>query len=285
MAKQTLVFESPIELTLKGGMIVITDRKNGEITMRSLEDVQMVMVDNHSVRLSVPLLTKMATLNIGVVFCDEKHMPVTMLMDFESNSIQSGRFQCQLAASKPLKKQIWKQIVEAKIRNQSMLLEKMNLGKATLAVYYNNVKSGDSTNREGVAAKIYWKKLMGPNFIRDRNGANPNSLLNYGYAVLRSMVARHLMNAGLLPIIGVFHHNCYDAFPLADDVMEPYRPFVDYRVKKLNEEGIASVCREAKRQILDLFYEDLPADALMKTASTLAGVYEGNGRVVVFPEI
>ena len=124
MAKQTLVFESPIELTLKGGMIVITDRKTGEITMRSLEDVQMVMVDNHSVRLSVPLLTKMATLNIGVVFCDEKHMPVTMLMDFESNSIQSGRFQCQLAASKPLKKQIWKQIVEAKIRNQSMLLEK-----------------------------------------------------------------------------------------------------------------------------------------------------------------
>ena len=146
----------------------------------------------------------------------------------------------------------------------------MNLGKATLAVYYNNVKSGDSTNREGVAATIYWKKLMGPNFIRDRNGANPNSLLNYGYAVLRSMVARHLLNA---------------AFPLADDVMEPYRPFVDYRVKKLNEEGIASVCREAKRQILDLFYEDLPADALMKTASTLAGVYEGNGRVVVFPEI
>ena len=283
MAKQTLIFESPKELSLKGGMMVIIDRETEETTFRSMEDIQMVMIDNHSVRITVPLITKMTNLNIGVVFCDEKHMPVSMLMDMESNSLQSKRFRCQLTASKPLNKQIWKQIVEAKIRNQSLLLEKLELGKTLLANYYNNVKSGDSTNREGTAARVYWTKLMGKGFIRDRYGMPPNQLLNYGYAVLRSMIARHLMNAGLLPTVGVFHHNCYDAFPLADDVMEPYRPYIDFRVKKMMDMGLIDVCRESKKRILETFYEDIPVNAMALSASTLAGVYEGVGKVVVFP--
>lgn len=283
MAKQTLVFESPKELSLKGGMMVIADRKTEETTFRSLEDVQMVMIDNHSVRITVPLITKMSSLNIGVVFCDEKHMPVSMLMDMESNSLQSKRFRCQLNATKPTNKQIWKQIVEAKIRNQSLLLEKLDVGKALLAQYYNNVKSGDTTNREGAAARVYWTKLMGKGFIRDRYGMPPNQLLNYGYAVLRSMIARHLMNAGLLPTVGIFHHNCYDAFPLADDVMEPYRPYIDFQVKKMMDMGLMDVCRESKKIILETFYEDIPANAMTLSASTLAGVYEGIGKVVVFP--
>ena len=213
MAKQTIVFESPLELSLKEGMIVITDKDKNKSTLRSLEDIQLVMIDHYSVRISVPLITEFSKYNIAVVFCDKKHMPVSMLMDLDSNVLQSKHFRFQLAASKPLNKQIWKQIVEAKIRNQSLLLERLGIGKNILSAYYNNVKSGDTTNREGVAARVYWAKLMGKNFIRDRFGAPPNQLLNYGYALLRSMMARCLMNAGLLPSIGIFHKNYYDAFP------------------------------------------------------------------------
>lgn len=283
MAKQTLVFESPLELSLKEGMIVITDRNTNKSTLRSLEDIQMVMIDHYSVRISVPLITEFSKYNIAVVFCDKNHMPVSMLLDLDSNVLQSKHFRFQMAASKPLNKQIWKQIVEAKIRNQSFLLERLGIGKNILSAYYNNVKSGDSTNREGVAARVYWSKLMGKNFIRDRYGSPPNQLLNYGYALLRSMMARTLMNAGLLPSVGIFHKNYYNAFPLADDMMEPYRPYVDNRVKTLMDNGVKDICRESKQCLLGLFYHDIPANAMLMSASSLARVFEGEGKVVLFP--
>lgn len=285
MAKQTLVFESAVELSLNGEMILISDRATGVKTLRSIEDIRLVLIDNRMVRITVPLLNKLSELNVGVVFCDDRHMPVSMLMDLDSNSVQSKRFQSQLAAKLPTNKQLWKQIVEAKIRNQSLLLEKLGMGESLLAVYYNHVQSGDSTNREGAAAKVYWKKLMGRDFIRDRFGTPPNGLLNYGYALLRAMVARSLMNAGLLPSVGIHHSNRYDSFPLADDMMEPYRPFIDHRVKALMEKGVKDVTRETKQALLSLFYEDIPADALLLSASTLAGVYEGTGKVIVFPTL
>ena len=233
MAKQTLIFESAKDLSLKDGMIVIADKDSNVFVYRSIEDIQMIMVDNHSVRLIIPLLIRLSKLNVGVVICDEHHMPISMLMDLESNNVQSRRFQGQLNAPKPLNKQIWKQIIEAKIYNQYLLLEKYSENNQLILNLSRQVKSGDSTNREAVAAKIYWKKLFGERFVRDRYGEAPNALLNYGYAVLRSFIARNLMNAGLLPSVGIFHHNCYNAFPLADDLMEPYRPFVDNKVKEL----------------------------------------------------
>ena len=257
MAKQTLVFETPRELSLEGGMIAITDRDSGEIWYRSIEDIGTILVDNHSVRLTIPLLTKLATLNVGVIFCDERHMPVSMLMDLDSNSLQSKRFQCQLSASIPTKKQLWKQIVTAKIKNQSMLLEKRGKGRGVLLRYYSNVKSGDSSNREGVAAKAYWKQLLGKDFIRDRYGESPNNLLNYGYALLRAYVARYLMNAGLLPTVGIFHRSAYNSFPLADDVMEPYRPYVDMRVMELFTEGCTDIDRKVKKSCWNLYMKIL----------------------------
>ncbi len=285
MAKQTLVIESAKELSLNEGMVVITDKETGNMDLRSLEDIQMIMVDHHSARLTVPLITKLAENSVCVVYCNEKHMPVTMMMDLESNTLQSRRFQSQLSASVPIKKQLWKQIVEAKIRNQSLLLEKSGLGKGLLAQYYNNVKSGDSTNREGLAAKMYWKKLFGRQFIRDRYGEAPNQLLNYGYAILRSIITRSLMNAGLLPTVGIFHRNCYNAFPLADDMMEPYRPYVDSKVVELLNHGITEVCHQSKKSMLEMLYTDIPANAIQMSSSTLAGVYEGTGKIVVFPKI
>lgn len=285
MAKQTLVFESAKELSLSGGMIVITDKDSGEVVIRPIEDVQMIMVDNHSVRITIPLITKLVKHNVGIVFCDEKHMPTSMMMDLDSNTLQSKRFQHQLSATVPMKKQIWKQIVEAKIRNQSLLLEKQGKGKGVLAQHYNNVKSGDSTNREAMAANVYWKMLMGKDFVRDRWGHAPNPMLNYGYTILRAMVARSLMNAGMLPSIGVFHRNCYNAYPLADDIMEPYRPYVDQKVKELFVNGVKDICHEAKKAFLELFYSEIPANAMMLSSSTLASVYEGTDKTIVFPHI
>ena len=285
MAKQTIVIESPKELSLREGMILITDRETADEILRPLEDIRMIMIDYHSARITVPLINKLSSYNVSVVFCDEKHMPITMTMDLDSNVLQARHFQNQISASLPLKKQLWKQIVEAKIQNQSLLLEKLGKGKNILCKYASNVKSGDTSNREGVAAKMYWKQLLGKEFIRDRYGESPNSLLNYGYSLLRSLTARQLMNSGLLPTIGIFHRSCYDSFPLADDIMEPYRPFVDRKVVELMENGITSVCCQSKKMLLELFYNDIPANAMMMTASTLANVFDGNGKVVVFPKI
>lgn len=285
MAKQTLIIETTKKLSLCDGMISIADKETGEIALRPLEDVQTVMIDHHSARITTPLIAALAKNNASIIYCDEPHMPISMIMDLESNTLQSLRFQGQLSTSIPTNKQLWKQIIEAKILNQSLLLEKLGIGTKLLAQYYSNVKSGDATNREGVSAKVYWKAIFGKGFIRDRYGAPPNSLLNYGYAILRSMIARNLMNAGLLPTVGIFHRNRYNAFPLADDMMEPYRPYVDAKVVELMKEGITEICHKAKDAILNLFYTDIPANAMMMSSATLANVYEGNGKIIVFPKI
>lgn len=285
MAKQTLVIETAKELSLRDGMIAITDKETGKIVFRPIEDVQLIMLDHHSAKITAPLMSRLAMNNASVIYCDETHMPVSMTMDLDSNTLQGKRFKNQLEASAPMNKQIWKQIVEAKILNQSLLLEKLGMGEDVLAQYYKNVKSGDSTNREGIAANVYWKKLMGKSFIRARFGTSPNHLLNYGYALLRSVVARHLMNAGLLPTIGVFHRNRYNAFPLADDMMEPFRPYIDRKVVALMENKTTELCRETKKTLLNTFYTDIPGNAIMMSAATLAGIYEGSGKVVVFPKI
>ncbi|MBP5306513.1 MAG: type II CRISPR-associated endonuclease Cas1 [Paludibacteraceae bacterium] len=274
MAKQTLIIETAKSLSLRGGMIVIEDRTTETETLRSLEDVRMIIVDHHSVSLTVPLINRLSDNNVCVVFCDETHMPVTMTMDLESHSMQSKRFQHQLSASLPTNKRLWKQIVEAKIRNQSRLLQKRGVEDRVLARYYTNVKSNDSTNREGAAAKVYWKKLVSKDFVRDRYGMAPNSLLNYGYALMRAAMARCLMNAGLLPTVGIFHKSCYNAFPLADDMMEPYRPFVDRKVMELYESGVTDVGRETKRTLLEMFYSDISMSDVLLSASTLSDTYE-----------
>lgn len=285
MAKQTLVIETAKELSLRGGMIVITDKETGEISLRPIEDVQLIMLDHHSAKITIPLISRLAMNNASVIYCNESHMPVSMTMDLESNTLQAKRFREQLGASVPTNKQIWKQIVEAKILNQSLLLEILGKGENVLTQYYKNVKSGDSTNREGIAANVYWKKLLGNSFIRDRFGKSPNHLLNYGYALLRSVIARHLMNAGLLPTIGIFHRNRYNAFPLADDMMEPFRPYIDRKVVALMESKKTELCRETKKILLDTFYTDIPANSILMSAATLAGIYEGSCKVVVFPQI
>ena len=282
MPKQTLVFESKADLSVKNSLLSIV-REGEEEVFRSFEDIQTIIIDHHSVSLTIPLLNRLSENQIAVIFCNEKHYPQSLLMDLESNSLQTKYFRKQVEASLPLKKQIWKQVVEAKIRNQSRLLDELFQCGDVLQKYYSNVKSGDATNREGVAASCYWKRLMGNGFIRDRYGVEPNNLLNYGYALLRSSMSRALMDSGLMPTLGVFHRNYYDSFPLADDIMEPYRPFVDRRVYDCYVMGKREVDRAFKMEMLELFYTSLKRDVLTKTTASLVNVFCQTSRVVFYP--
>ncbi len=282
MSKQTLVFDSPSMLSIKNGLLSIV-REEKEEVLKAFEDIQTILIDHHSVSLTIPLLNKLSEEQIAVVFCNERHFPQSMLMDLETNSLQTKYYRKQIEASLPMKKQIWKQVVEAKIRNQSRLLNELFQCGDVLQKYYANVKSGDSTNREGVAANCYWRKLLGKDFIRDRFGYEPNNLLNYGYALLRSAMARALMDSGLMPTLGVFHRNYFNSFPLADDIMEPYRPFVDRKVMELYLAGKKEVDKEFKLAMLSLYYDDLKRDVLTKTTASLVNVYCQTSRVVYYP--
>ena len=283
MPKQTIIIESKSQLSVKNGLLSIVRDDNGEV-LRSFEDVQTLLIEHHSVSLTIPLLNKLSENQILVIFCNEKHYPQSMLMDLEANSLQTKYFRKQVEMSLPLKKQSWKQIVEAKIKNQSLLLDELFQCGDLLSGYYNNVKSGDASNREGVAANCYWKKLLGKGFIRDRYGKTPNNMLNYGYALLRSAMARSLMDSGLMPTLGVFHRNYYNSFPLADDIMEPYRPFVDRKVYEYYQSGKTEVDKQFKVGMLELFYSDLKRDVLTKTTASLVNILCQTSRVISYPE-
>ncbi len=294
MIKQTLMFTTPVSLSLKNQQLVVSIKESSEVITRPIEDIGFVIIENPMVRMSVPLLNAFADNNVGVVFCDDKQMPKSMLMNLDANTTQQEAYRFQIGASQPTKKQIWKQIVEAKIKNQAALLNKLGKNGNVLKPYYSNVASGDNTNREGTAARIYWTELMGENFIRAREGDVPNNLLNYGYTILRAAVARAIMGSGMLPALGVFHRNRYNSFPLADDVMEPYRPFVDESVYNMyTHDGITELTKDSKQQLLRLLFVDTnmgkvtrPLEvALSLTTASLLRIFKGEGKNISYPKL
>lgn len=292
MLKRTLAFTKPYHLSLKNQQMIIKAKdESGSCTSVPVEDIGFVILENQEISITMPLLNALADNNAAVILCSDKFMPNAMFMNLDSNSTQGESFRAQLSATEPLKKNIWKQIVEAKIRNQAALLRKLDKDGDSLKPYYQNVKSGDSDNREGVAAKLYWNELFDEKFIRSRTGLSPNEMLNYGYTVLRAAVARSLTGSGLLPAIGIFHRNRYNAFPLADDVMEPYRPFVDEIVFHLYADGENSLNKHSKSEILKLLYTDTffenvtrPLDiGLSITTASLAKCYNGLQKKIIYP--
>ena len=294
MIKQTLMFTSPVYLSLKDGQLVITFKDNKDTVTRPIEDIGFVIVENPMVSITVPLLNELADNNVSVVFCDKKQMPKTMLMTLEGNTTQQESYKYQLEASAPTKKNVWKQLVESKIRNQSLLLNKVRKNGDILKQYYMNVKSGDTDNREGAAAREYWSRLFDEGFKRDREGIPPNNLLNYGYTVLRAAVSRALIGSGLYPAFGVFHRNRYNAFPLADDVMEPYRPFVDEIVHYLYyEDGVTELDNQSKSKLIRLLFSDVKIgkvtrpleNALSITTASLLKMFKGETDKLSLPSI
>lgn len=288
------MFTSPVCLSLKDGQMVITFKDNIDMVMRPIEDIGFVIVENPQVSISVPLLNELADNNVSVVFCDKKLMPKTMLMTLDGNTTQQESYRYQLDASAPTKKNVWKQLVECKIRNQALLLNKVGRNGDVLKQYYMNVKSGDTDNREGAAAREYWGRIFDEGFKRAREGLPPNNLLNYGYTILRAAVARALIGSGLYPAFGVFHRNRYNAFPLADDVMEPYRPFVDEIVYHLYYDGaVSELDNQSKGKLLRVLFSDVKMgkvtrpleNALSLTTASLLRVYKGDADKLSLPKI
>lgn len=294
MIKQTLMFTSPVSLSLKEQQIVITFKDNKDIVTRPIEDIGFVVIENPQASISVPLLNELADNNVSVIFCDKKKMPKTMLMTLEGNTTQQESYKYQMEASAPTKKNIWKQLVECKIRNQALLLNMLGKDGDALKPYYMNVRSGDTDNREGAAAREYWSRIFYDGFKREREGAPPNNLLNYGYTILRAAVARALIGSGLYPAFGVFHRNRYNAFPLADDVMEPYRPLVDEIVFHLYyDEAISELDNQTKGKLLRVLFSDVkmgkvtrPLEiALSLTTASLLRIYKGETDKLSLPMI
>ena len=286
------MFTSPVSLSLKDKQMVITFKDNKDTVTRPIEDVGFVVIENPMVSITVPLLNELADNNVAVIFCDKKMMPKTMLMTLDGNTTQQESYKYQLNASLPMKKNVWKQLVECKIKNQSLLLNKVGKDGGVLKPYYLNVKSGDSDNREGAAAREYWRLLFDDGFKREREGLPPNGMLNYGYTILRAAVTRALIGSGLYPAFGVFHRNRYNAFPLADDIMEPYRPFVDEIVYHLYYDGaINELDSQTKRRLLRVLFSDVKMgkvtrpleNALSLTTASLLKMYKGESDKLSLP--
>lgn len=292
MLKRALFFTNPHQLSLKNNQMIIVGKDDVKTTKSvPIEDVGTVVLENPQSTITLPLLNALSDNNVAVVFCGANRMPNAMLMNLDANTTQGENYRAQIEASEPLKKNLWKQIVECKIRNQARLLVKMGKNGDKLKPYWMNVKSGDVENREGVAAKIYWTELFGRQFARQRSGADPNALLNYGYTILRAAVARSLMGSGLFPAFGIFHRNRYNAFPLADDVMEPYRPYVDEIVLGLASQGKTELTQEVKLSLIKVLHTDTKFDKVTRpleiglsiTSASLAKCFNGEQKKMIYP--
>lgn len=302
MIKRTLCFSNPAYLSMKNKQLVvrleIRGDDPGQQTTIPIEDIGMVVLDNPQITLTHGLMAALLDNNASVITCDERHMPVGLMLPLEGHTVQSERFQDQLSASLPLRKQLWQQTVQQKILNQAALLRELyNVETGNMQQWANEVRSDDSTNLEGRAAAFYWSQMFPEmrGFTRGRDGLYPNNFLNYGYAVLRAVIARALVSSGLLPTLGIHHHNRYNAYCLADDIMEPYRPFVDRLVVQTIQQNpqTAEVTTEIKRSLLSIPTLEVRINgqrsplmvAASQTTASLARCFSGECRKLSYPEL
>ena len=304
MIKRTLYFGNPAYLSTHLEQLEIKIPETAETKSVPIEDIGVLILDNQQITITQAVIAKLLANNTALITCDNTHHPVGLLLNLDGNTLQSRIFQAQIEASEPLKKQLWQQTIVAKIQNQAAILgmqshsgSLFNAPDKSLLNMSRDVKSGDSDNTEAKAAGYYWKNLF-PSFLdftRDRYGTPPNNLLNYGYAILRAVVARSLIGSGLLPTLGIHHRNQYNAYCLADDIMEPYRPYVDKVVCEIVDMNgqYLEVTPNMKKQLLAIPAMDVTIDgqrsplmnAVQRTTASLAKCYEGKIRKVLYPEI
>ena len=339
MIKRTLCFSNPAYLSLKNAQLVIklpeVEKadvveliKAEAVRTIPIEDIGVVVLDNRQITITQGLVEALLENNCAIITCDNAHLPVGLMLPLCGNTTQSERFRLQIDASLPLKKQLWQQTVQCKIRNQAAVLQNTrNTIVKNMLAWAGEVKSGDSDNLEGRAAAYYWRNLFPDilGFTRDRNGLPPNNLLhtpvsqlrpistrrpqpmmnsstalsitsfNYGYAILRAVVARALVGSGLLPTLGIHHHNRYNAYCLADDIMEPYRPYVDALVCRLVSDGhiTEELTTELKRELLQIPTLDVVINgkrsplmvAVGQTTASLYRCFSGEQRKIAYPEM
>lgn len=311
MIKRTLYFGNPAYLSLSYKQLLVRlpevetnktlhDKFKKEAESQiPIEDIGLIILDNSRITITQSVIAELLDNNVALITCDNSHHPTGLMLNLDGNSLQAKRFIHQIESSAPLKKQLWQQTIKQKINNQGILLEKQKHGNPQML--YNmakQVRSGDPENHEGRAAAYYWQNIFGEEkkFQRDREGKHPNSWLNYGYAILRAGAARSLVGSGLLPTLGIHHRNQYNSYCLADDIMEPYRPFVDELVCKLLRifpESTGEITTEIKHALLGIPVIDVEIGgkksplmlAFQTTTASLSKCFEGKESKILYPQI
>lgn len=300
MIKRTILIENKSSITTKNQQLIV----KSEIRESSIpiEDIGFLVLDHAEIYLSIPAMNLMIENNTAVIICGNNHLPNGMFLNLNSHHIQQEIFKNQINASIPLKKQLWQQTIIEKISNQGILLEKITKNKNHFEFLSSKVLSGDTTNMEGVAAQQYWKDFFDSSdslekelkFKRERFGDYPNNFLNYGYAILRAATARSLSGSGLLNTLGIHHKSKYNAFALADDIMEPFRPIVDEKVfeimQRYDEQELNTVLKSELLQILTrtIYFKEEKSPlmvGLQKTASSLQQCFTGDRKKIKYPKL
>jgi CRISPR-associated protein Cas1 len=292
MIKRTILIENKSSISTKNLQLAI----KSEIRESSIpiEDIGFLVLDHPEIYLSIPAMNLMIENNTAVIICSNNHLPNGMFLNLNSHHIQQEIFKNQIEASIPLKKQLWQQTIIEKITNQGILLQKITQNKNTFEFLASKVLSGDTSNMEGVAAQQYWKSFFELDFKRERFGDYPNNFLNYGYAILRSATARALSGSGLLNTLGIHHKSKYNAFALADDIMEPFRPIVDEKVyqimQRYDEQELNTLLKSELLQILTrtVYFKEEKSPlmvGLQKTASSLQQCFTGQRKKIKYPQL
>jgi len=309
MIKRTLYFGNPAYLSRRNEQLVVrlpevekndtlpeSFKKEAQATI-PIEDIGVVILDEQRLIITQSLIDALLENNVALITCDKTHHPTGLLLNLAGNKLQSAKFKDQLNASQPQMKQLWQQTIKAKLFNQALLLQRQGVEAGNMMKWASDVKSGDTDNLEARGAAYYWKNLFSQikTFRREREGLPPNNLLNYTYAILRAMVARSLVGSGLLPTLGIHHRNQYNHYCLADDIMEPYRPFADALVCEIirNSEDMTELNPSVKRQLLgiasiDVLFEGERSPLLVglqRTTASLAKCFEGNASKIVYPKL
>ena len=310
MIKRTIYFGNPAYLSTKQEQLIVrlpeveknetlpdSFKKEAQASI-PIEDIGVVVLDHQQIIISQALMAKLLANNVALITCNQSHHPQGLLLNLDGHTLQSQRFQSQVEASEPLKKNLWQQTIKTKIINQAAVLRSLGYETDNMLKWANDVKSGDTENHEARASAWYWQHIFKDrveNFKRHREGIPPNNVLNYAYALIRATVARALVGSGLLPTLGIFHRNQYNAYCLADDIMEPYRPFADRMVldllatEQLGEELTPSI----KKKLLALPAIDVNVQgeksplmiATQRSAASLAKCFLGESRRILYPEM
>lgn len=292
MIKRTLYFGNECYLSTQKQGLVVRYPNIEEVKSVPIEDIGVVLLDHYRLTLTSTLLNKLLGNNVAVITCDAQHLPLGMFLNLNGHSLQQEHFANQIGVTPAKKDRLWKQVIQAKITNQATLLERQGLAVPNMHRWIKHVKNGDPENLEARAAGYYWRHLFGEmTFVRERFGAAPNGLLNYGYTILRGVVARALVGSGLLPTLGIHHHNKYNAYCLADDMMEPYRPFVDEVVLQLVQSGVGELTTESKQELLKIPVLDVSINqqrsplmvAVQQTSASLQQCYAGQRTTLKLP--
>ncbi|MCB0457889.1 MAG: type II CRISPR-associated endonuclease Cas1 [Flavobacteriaceae bacterium] len=292
MLKRSIFIGNKSSISTKLNQLLIkTEEKEATIP---IEDIGFLVIENQETYISIPALDKLTENNVAVIFCNNKHLPSSMLLNLDTHYIQQEVFAAQIKASEPLKKQLWRQTVKAKIHNQMLLLQNQQKDFKVLEFHKSKTLSGDSDNREAMAAAHYWKNLFNFQFKRERNGQYPNLFLNYGYTILRAATARALSGSGLLNTIGIHHRNKYNAFCLADDIMEPYRPWIDAKVIQIvnnfHEQELTTAIKAKLLETLTdtVFFKNSKSPlmvGLSKTTASLQQCFMGTETKIKYPKL